>query len=196
MNQFFKINLNKYGELKRKAEREKTDFLKIVGFYLIVSVVMFGFLFYLNMNLNKKLDSRKQLHSQIKEEIKSYQVSGEYLSSKDLSRMTKISTERIFWAKKLVALSEQTQDKIAITHFSFKNDVLSIFGITRVDNAQKEFDLIDQIITSLKDNEQINQDFPHIKFVKSRRDMEKDVQILRFQVDAIQREVSKKGGRK
>lgn len=196
MNQFFKINLNKYGELKKKAEREKTDFVKVLFFFIIVAVVMFGFVFYINMNLDKKIDSRKDLHSKIKDEIKSYQVSGEYLSSKDLNNMTKISTERIFWAKKLVALSEKTNDKIAITNFAFKNDVLSIYGITRLDKGQKEFDLIDEFITNLKNNEQINQDFPDIKFVKSRRDTEKDVEILRFQVDAIQREFEKEGKKK
>lgn len=196
MNQFFKINLNKYGELKKKAEREKSDFIKVVGFFLVVAIIMFGFVFYINMNLDKKIDSRKDLHSKIKDEIKSYQVSGEYLSSKDLKNMTKISTERIFWAKKLVALSEKTNDKIAITNFAFKNDILSIYGITRLDKGQKEFDLIDEFISNLKNNEQINQDFPNIKFVKSRRDTEKDVEILRFQVDAIQREIEKEGKKK
>ena len=40
MNQFFKINLNKYGELKKKAEREKTDFVKVTVFFLVVAIIM------------------------------------------------------------------------------------------------------------------------------------------------------------
>ena len=84
-----------------------------------------------------------------------------------------------------MALSEKTHDKIAITHFSFKRGVLSLYGITKVDKKEKEFDLIDQFIESLRNNKQISSDFPEIKFVKSRRDKEKDTDILRFQIDCI-----------
>ena len=66
-----------------------------------------------------------------------------------------------------------------------------------MDRKQKEFDLIDEFISQLKSNEQISIDFPEIEFVKSRRDFEKDVEILRFQVDAIPKDHGKKrGGRR
>jgi len=148
----------------------------------------------LNADLQAKINNRSALLSDIKKEIESYQVSGEYLSSKDLARMAKISTERIFWAKKLVALSEQTTDKIAITHFTFKGNTLRLFGITQMDKKQKEFDLIiEDFINKLKSNEQISSDFPEITFMKSRRDFEKDVEILRFQIDCEAIEFEKEG---
>ena len=132
----------------------------------------------------------------IRKEIKSYQVSGEFLSRKDLERLANLSSKRIFWAKKLVAFSEKTNDKIAITHFSYKSNVLSLFGITKVDKKQKEFDLIEDFIEKLKANDQINQDFPNIKFVKSSRDKEKEVDILRFQIDCVPKKIDKKARRR
>jgi len=190
---YYKINLNKYGELKQQIERQRKGFLNLTVTFFVITAVMVGLLFGLNGMLNNKIQSRRGLLSEIKKEIKSYQVSGEYLSSNDLNRIAKVSSERIFWAKKLVALSEKTTDKIAITHFSFKNGRLSLFGITKLDKNEKEFDLIDSFITDLKSNEQISGDFPNIKFVKSSTDYEKDVQILRFQIDATTNDVKGRG---
>ena len=194
---YFKINLNKYGELRRQIEAEKRTFTATALSFIIIAAILSGVVIFLNTDLQAKINNRRALLSDIKMEIESYQVSGEYLSSKDLGRMAKISTERIFWAKKLVALSEQTTDKIAITHFSFKGNTLRLFGITQMDKKQKEFDLIiEDFIAKLKSNEQISSDFPEITFMKSRRDFEKDVEILRFQIDCEAIKFEKEGGGK
>ncbi len=191
---YFKINLNKYGELRRQIEAEKRTFTATALSFIIIAAILCGFVIFLNTDLQAKIDNRRALLSDIKKEIESYQVSGEYLSSNDLKRMAKISTERIFWAKKLVALSEQTTDKIAITHFTFKGNTLRLFGITQMDKKQKEFDLIiEDFIAKLKSNEQISSDFPEITFMKSRRDFEKDVEILRFQIDCEAIKFEKEG---
>ena len=190
---YFKINLNKYGELRRKIERENHVFRNTAIVFGFLTLLLFVFALILNGSMQNKVNNRRQLLSDIRKEIKSYQVSGDFLSSNDLERLHKISTERIFWAKKLVALSEQTTDKIAITHFSFKSDVLTLYGITKLDRKEKEFDLIDDFITKLKNNPEISSDFPEIKIVMSRKDKEKDVEILRFQIDCISEERMKRG---
>ncbi len=197
MNTFFyKINLNKFGELKQKAESDKKTFrISTISYIIIFLIATLAVILIVN-NLNSKMKNRSKLLKNIRDEIETYQVSGEFLSSKDLSRLASISSERIFWTQKLVALSEKTTDNIAITHFSFKNNKLSLFGITRLDRGQKEFDLINEFITELKSNEQISIDFPEIQFVRSSKDKEKDVDILRFQIDCISKSYSKKGGRK
>ncbi|MDO9578852.1 MAG: hypothetical protein Q7J16_13295 [Candidatus Cloacimonadales bacterium] len=196
MNQFyFRINLNKFGELRKQKEREKKTFWSTAIIYTVIFFVTVGFALSLTNSLNRKIANRSKLLNSIRDEIKAYEVSGEFLSKKDLERLQTISTQRIFWSKKLVALSEKTTDVIAITHFSFKNDHLSLFGITRLDKDQNEFILIDDFIKELKNDEQISQDFPAIKFVKSTRDMEKDVEILRFQIDCISDQFDEKGDR-
>lgn len=192
---FYKINLNKYGELKQKAENDKRVFRYTMISYILILVIMSGFVIFLNLDLQAKVDNRSDLLNEIRDEIETYQVSGEFLSKQDLVRLAEVSTERIFWAKKLVALAEKTTDKIAITNFNFKGDRLSLYGITRVDKNQKEFNLIDEFINDLKNNVHINTDFPEVTFVLSRLDYEKDVQILRFQIDLISGS-SDKGGKK
>jgi hypothetical protein len=197
MNQlYFRINLNKFGELKKQIEREKKTFLYTAVIYGVILLITVGFALSLTGNLNRKIANRSKLLNSIRDEIKAYEVSGEFLTKKDLERLTTISTQRIFWSKKLVALSEKTTDVIAITHFSFKNDHFSLYGITRLDKDQNEFLLIDNFITELKNDEQISQDFPSIKFVKSTRDMEKDVEIMRFQIDCISDQFDEKGDRR
>ncbi|MBN2461640.1 MAG: hypothetical protein JXB60_08530 [Candidatus Cloacimonetes bacterium] len=194
MNQFyFNINLNKYGELRRKLEQEKNIFRNTAIAFAFFTILLYVLALVMNSNLAAKLQNRNELLEEIKKEIKDYQVSGEYLSSRDLERLYKISTERIFWAKKLVALAEQTTDKIAITHFSFKSNTLSLFGITKVDREQKEFDLIHDFVEKIKRNEQISSDFPEIKIVRSRKDIEKDVEIMRFQIDCLGKEFAVEG---
>lgn len=196
MNQkYFNINLNKYGELRQKIEAEKKTFLVTAISYLTILIIASVLSSMINFNLKTKIKNRSKLLKNIKQEIKTYEVSGEFLSKKDLERLARISTERVFWAKKLVAFSEKTTDKIAITHFSFKNERLSLFGITKLDKKQREFDLIDEFITELKNNEQINIDFPKIKFVRSNRDFEKDVEIMRFQIDCFAEKYKKKRSR-
>ncbi|PID28702.1 MAG: hypothetical protein CSB55_04000 [Candidatus Cloacimonadota bacterium] len=186
MNQFFfKINLNKFGELQKQKEEEQKQFISACITAFVVILIASALLFVRVNLLEKKIHSRKKLSAKIKKEIQQYKASGEYLSTDDLERLAKTSNERIFWAKKLVALSEQTNDKIAITRFAFKNGILSLYGITEIRKDQKEFDLINGFIQDLMKNEQINSDFPEIIFVKSSRDKEKDTDIMRFQIDCV-----------
>jgi len=195
MNQlYFTINLNKYGELRQQEVAEQKTFLNFAIFFIICLIILFGFVFYLNHDLKQKLESRVELYRQIEQEVKSYQASGDYLSTKDLERLATTSTERVFWARKLVALSENISSKIAVTHFTFKNEILSLYGITKVDVDEKEFDLIDDFIKILKQNEDISEDFPEIKFVRSSRDREKDADILRFQIDCMKQAAPRRRG--
>ena len=182
---YFKINLNKFGEEKKKAEIEQKTFIYYASSFIVITILLFITILIFHSSLNSKLQNRKDLLKEIKDEITAYKVSGEYLTSSDIKRIANISDNRIFWAKKLVALAERTTDKIAVTHFSFQNNILSLYGITKVDKKEKEFDLINNFIENLRNNKQINEDFPHIKFVKSSRDFEENVEILRFKIDCI-----------
>jgi len=191
---YFTINLNKFGELKQQEVAEQKTFTVFTVCFIIAVLLLVAGLTFLNIELKHKLDNRKALLSQIEQEVRRYQSSGDYLSTKDLERLATTSTERVFWARKLVALSEDVSNKIAVTHFSFKNGILSLYGITKVDIDEKEFDLIDDFIKVLKKNEDISEDFPEIKFVRSSRDREKDADIIRFQVDCMKQAPPRRGG--
>jgi hypothetical protein len=189
---YFKINLNRFGELKLKMAQEKRTFINSVISFVVISLIMYGFVFYVQTKMEDKIKARQDFLNEIKDRIKATQSSGDYLSSDDLTTIADVSKNRIFWAKKLVALAEKTSDKIAITHFQFKRGVLTLYGITQVDKDVKEYSLIDEFIEELKQNEQISADFPEIFYEQYRRDKEKDTDIIRFQVDCYSRESGKK----
>ncbi len=189
---YFKINLNRFGELKLKMEQEKKTFINSIISFVVISAIMYGFVYYVQMRMDDKIKARKDFLKEIDDRIEATQSSGDYLSSEDLSKIADVSKNRIFWAKKLVALAEKTSDKIAITHFQFKRGILTLYGITQVDKDVKEYSLIDKFIEDLKQNEQISSDFPEIYYEQYRRDKEKDTDIIRFQVDCFSKESGKK----
>ncbi|MCD4829542.1 MAG: hypothetical protein K8R90_08975 [Candidatus Cloacimonetes bacterium] len=189
MKFFFKINLNKYGELKQQAEAEARTFRNTVISFVVLFLILYGGVFYLRYTMQKKVDFRRDVLADINSQIEKYQTSGDYLSAEDLQKIAEISRNRIFWAKKLVAFSEQTDDKIAIEKFTYKNGVLKLFGITPLDREQQELDLIiEGFINDLQNNEQIAIDFPEIYFEKSRKDKEKDTDIVKFEIACVARE--------
>jgi hypothetical protein len=199
MNQlYFTINLNKHGELKQQEDAEKKTFVQFTIFFAISAVLLYSTVLFFhygpNFGLKHKLQNRQNFLSHLENEVKYYQTSGEYLSAKDLERLATTSTDRVFWARKLVALSEEVDQKLAVTHFSFKNGILSLHGITRVEDDGKEFDLIDDFIRTLRANPNIAEDFPEIKFVRSNRDREKDADIIRFQIDCMKQAPTRRGG--
>jgi len=197
MNQLhFTINLNKHGELRQQEEQEKKIFFNFTLAFVIGTVLLYSIALYFNHTLTRKFDSRLTFLRSLEAEIRQYQTSGEYLSSRDLERLAAASTDRVFWARKLVALSEDVSEQIAVTHFSFKNGILSLYGITKVDIDEREFDLIDDFINTLRENDDISIDFPEIRFVRSTRDRVQEADIIRFQVDAIGRGVGRRGGRR
>ena len=161
--------------------------------FIICALALSGFIGYVNNSLQKKVSSRKKYLKSIENELKNYEAKGEYLSSGDLKKLAKLSSDRIFWSKKLVALPEVTSKKIAITDFSFKRGILSLNGITKVNKDEKEITLIKTFIDDIKNNEEFKRDFPEIRYVKSRKDKEKGVDIYRFQIDCVSNE---KVGRK
>ena len=189
MQFYFKINLNKYGELKQQAEAEARTFRNTLISFVIFFVILYGAVFYMRGQLREKVQNRKDMLTEIEGQIEKYQTSGDYLSSEDLEKIAEISQNRIFWAKKLVALADHTDDKIAIEKFTYKNGVLKLFGITPLDRERKEHELIiEGFIDKLQANDQIAGDFPEIYFEKSSKDKEKDTDIVKFEISCVSRE--------
>ena len=194
---YFKINLNKFGEMKLQQEKEKKTFIKAILFFAIGAIIMFSIVLYLDGILKEKVVNRRNFLDETERQISSFQKSTEFLSSNDLDLLAKTFTDRIFWAKKLVALSQEIDNKMAITQFSYKNGILSLYGVTSIERNQREFDLIDLFISKLKSNKQISIDFPEIKYARASRDKVKDTDILRFQIDCYSNDyLNRKGGAK
>ena len=60
---YFKINLNKYGELRRKIQKDKIVFRNTVLVFFIITALLYAYVLLLNNNLNNKLESRRTLPS-------------------------------------------------------------------------------------------------------------------------------------
>jgi Tfp pilus assembly protein PilN len=191
---YFKINLNKFGEMKLQQEKEKKTFIQALLFFGIGTIILFAGVLYLDSILAEKVLSRQNFLDDTEKQIASYENSTDFLSSSDLDLLAKTFNDRIFWAKKLVALSQEIDNKMAITQFSYKNGVLSLYGVTSIEVNQREFDLIDGFITKLKLNEQISVDFPDIKYARATRDKVKDTDILRFQIDCFNKDFNARRG--
>lgn len=190
MNQvfYFRINLNKFGEMKVQAEREKKTFRNAILIFVIGLIALSATFYYYNSVLDSKIENRRVYLGETEAQLKSFQTSGEYLSSNDLDRLTNTFTNRIFWAKKMVALAAEINDNLAVRKFSFNNGILTLNGITPVDANVKEIDLINMFIDRLKSNPEISNDFPEIKSGLITKQTVKDTDILEFVIECYSRE--------
>jgi Tfp pilus assembly protein PilN len=187
---YFKINLNKYGEMKLQAERENKTFRNAIIAFGVGAIIMFAGLIYINQNLKEKVDNRRKFLANTENQLKSYQTSEDYLSIDDLDRLAKTFNNRIFWAKKLVALSQEIDQKLAVRKFTFNNGVLTLNGITPVDDNVRELDLINEFILRLKSNPEISNDFPQIKSGAITKQVVKDTAILEFVIECYSNEAN------
>ncbi|HRX76285.1 MAG TPA: hypothetical protein P5342_02415, partial [Candidatus Cloacimonadota bacterium] len=160
---YFKINLNKFGEQRLQQERETKTFRTAAILFVLGFVIILAAWFYISGKVQQKVENRKSYLAETQEELERYQTSGDYLSSNDLSLLANTFTNRIFWARKMIALGQEIDDKLAVRKFSYGNGILTINGITEVDVNVKELDLINSFIQRLKANPEIANDFPNIK---------------------------------
>jgi Tfp pilus assembly protein PilN len=180
---YFKINLNKFGEQRLEKERETRTFRNACIVFAIGFILVLAGWFYVISNTKNKLEARRKYLADTKAELQSYQTSGDYLSSADLDRLSQTFTNRIFWAKKMVALGEEIDTKLAVRKFSYANGILTINGITEVDAKVREFDLINDFIQRLKSNPEISNDFPEIKAGQVMKQVVKDTAIFDFVIE-------------
>lgn len=180
---YFKINLNKYGEQRLQQERESKTFRTAVILFVLGFIIILAAWFYILGATKTKVENRQKYLAETQKELASYQTSGDYLSSNDLSRLANTFNNRIFWAKKMIALGQEIDDKLAVRKFTYANGVLTLNGITEVDVNVKEFDLINAFIQRLKSNPEISNDFPEIKSGQVIRQVIKDTAIFEFVIE-------------
>ena len=191
---YFKINLNKYGEQRMQQEREGKTFRNAAILFLLGFIIVLVAWFYIKTATTDRVENRKNYLAKTQEELDRYQTSGDYLSSNDLSRLANTFNNRIFWARKMVALGQEIDSKLAVRKFSYANGILTINGITEVDKNVKELDLINSFIQRLKANPEISNDFPNIKSGQVLRQVVKDTAIFEFVIECYTRD-AQRGGR-
>ena len=190
---YFKINLNKFGELRIQAEREKRTFITAVVCCTIGLIIMAAGWIYIQGMAKDRVETRRKYLAETTKQLESFQTNSDYLSSNDLDHLAETFTNRIFWAKKMIALGQEIDDKLAVRKFTYANGILTLNGITEVDVKVKELDLIQAFINRLKSNPEISNDFPQIKSGQITRQVVKDTAILEFVIECYSKEAT--GGR-
>ena len=131
MNEFyFKINLNKFGELKVQAEREKKTFRTAVVCFILGMALLISAWVYINNQVRLRVENRQRYLAETKKQLESFQTSADYLSSGDLDNLASTFNNRIFWARKMIALGNEIDNKLAVRKFSYANGILTLNGIT------------------------------------------------------------------
>ncbi|MDD4309477.1 MAG: hypothetical protein PHO32_03790 [Candidatus Cloacimonetes bacterium] len=187
---YFKINLNKFGEMRLQAEKEKKTFLTALICLVLGIAIMIAAWVYVSGMGKERVRTREKYLAETRKELDNYQTSADYLSSDDLDRLADTFTNRIFWAKKMIALGQEIDDKLAVRKFTFANGILTLNGITEVDVNVKELDQIQAFIDRLKSNPEINNDFPQIKSGQITRQIVKETAILEFVIECYSREAT------
>jgi hypothetical protein len=187
---YFKLNLNKFGEMKLQAERENKSFRTAVIVFLILALLMFAGLFFINSSLKQKVENRREFYKEISAKLSDYQSSEDYLSVADVDKLAETFDDRIFWTRKLEALSQEINKQLAVRKLNYSNGVLTIYGIIEVDKNIKEGDVTYEFVQRLKENPQISNDFPEIKSGSKIRQISKDTEILEFQIECYSRDAA------
>ena len=123
---YFKINLNKYGEMRLQAEREKKIFINSIVTFAVGFIIIIAVWIYINGMMKTRVESRQRYYTELQKELASYETSEDYLSSKDLDKLAETFNNRIFWAKKMIALSNEIDEKLAVRKFTYANGVLTL----------------------------------------------------------------------
>lgn len=179
--------------MKLQAERENRTLINSIVAFVVVLLVLIGGMYYVNMTLGKKLDNRIAYYNDLNKQLSQYQTSEDYLSSADLERLATTFDNRIFWAKKMVALAEVISDRLAVSKLNFNQGVLTLNGITEIQPNINEMNMIGEFINRIKSNEELVNDFPDVKMGSVTKRLVKDTEIMDFVIECYSKE---KGGKK
>ena len=192
-NKFILINLNQTVS-RFQLEEEKAEKNRWIVFGAIASLFLLLIIWFLTINssINNLISDRKITIHELRNEIESLKKEGQVeLSKADIESLHKLDSERVFWANKLLILSEITPVEMAITEIEYDKRKLIIAAITRL-NEEKEFEIVKSFIELLKSNEEFSKDFSSIQFLKSERTRVRGQENMIFKVEAKVKSKSKR----
>jgi len=165
-----KINLNHASSKAARVEILR-DRLRWTYFGLVLLFLVLNGAWLLSeiSQYNNIIQGKKDQIEQIKNEIVALKQEGMDLSKDDIIELSKLEGDRVLWAEKLKALGLLIPHDMAVTHLDYKENILSIEGISRIYHDEREFDIIEEFIARLKGSDIFSKDFEEIKFSKYSR---------------------------
>ena len=180
------INLNQSfssSEIKLK----KDENMRWVYFTLIL-LALLGNLFWfihINMNINQLIEQRKDTIAQLGVDTDKLKQKGRInLSKKDIENLYNVENNRITWADKFTEFANITPEDMAITGIVFRNNKFTINAISLINENEKEFAIVENLINTLQSSEIISKDFSNIKFKSSQIKITRGQEILVFVIEA------------
>ena len=186
MSKYIIINLNqtvsRFQQEELKLEKQRWIVFGVILFLFLSISIWFSII---NYNANSLITERKLTIDNINKEINSLKKEGQInLSKKDIESLYKLEGERIFWTDKLQVLANITPINMAITELEFDKKKFNISAVTRLSDDLKEFDVVENFIQLLEQNEEFSNDFTSIKFISSERIRSRGSESFTFKVEA------------
>ena len=180
------INLNQSyssSEIKLKKD-ENTRWV----YFTLILLALLGNLFWfihINMNINQLIEQRESTIAQLSEDTEKLKQKGRInLSKKDIENLYNVEKYRITWADKFTEFANITPEDMAITGIVFRNNKFTINAISLINENEKEFTIVENLINTLQSSEIISKDFSNIKFKSSQRKITRGQEILVFVIEA------------
>ena len=186
------INLNQSFSLteiqQKKEEKTRWFYFSFITLTLLGNLLWF---IHLNMDINKLIKKRVSTITQLHDDTEKLKQKGRInLSKKDIENLYKVEKNRITWADKFKELAVITPEDMAITRIVFRNNKFIINAISLINENEKEFAIVENLINTLQANEMISKDFSEIKFKSSERKITRGQEILVFVIEAKLNKVS------
>ena len=180
------INLNQSFSSTEIKQRKEENIRWI--FFTVILLALMGNLFWfihINMDINQLIKQREDTIAQLGVDTEKLKQKGRInLSKKDIENLYNVENYRITWADKFKDIAVITPEDMAITGIVFRNNKFTINAISLINENEKEFAIVENLIKTLQGNEAISKDFSEIKFKSSERKITRGQEILVFVIEA------------
>ena len=187
------INLNKAESAETRQARLKERFRWGTFFILVAMLVgVNGMVWSISLEYDDIIRKKETEITRLKDEIDKLQSEGKNLSKEDILSFADLEQERFLWAQNLEKMGSLTPNDIAITGLRYKRQKLVIKGIALTFEDRKDFEIIDEYVQTLRNNNEFSKNFSKIKYVGHSKVNVRGQEIVRFEIEAS----SKRGGKK
>ena len=182
-------------QLEELQQEKKRDI--IMGSVVFVLTAIFIWFNVVNYNLSSIIEEREIRIENLNAKINNLKSEGKInLSKGDVESLYKFDGKRIFWAPKIMALTNLTPENMSITQIQFSRKKLNISAITELEEDVKEFDVVESFISKLKSSDEFFADFESIRFLNSSQDNVKGHKTFTFKIEAKLKSTSKRKKKK
>ena len=182
-------------QLEELQQEKKRDL--VMGGVVLVLTAIFIWFNIINYNLSSIIEEREIRIENLNAKFLILKSESKInLSKGDVESLYKFDGKRIFWAPKIMALTNLTPENMSITQIAFLRKKLSISAITELEEDVKEFDVVESFISKLKSSDEFFADFESIRFLNSSQDNVKGHKTFTFKIEAKLKSTNKRKKKK